>query len=131
MAMTLSLSYYSCKRCESIVCANDMPQLKLGNFSYHDIPYTDTIWIIYHSNPEDTIVSRIEQITRSSNNKLAYNIDMRNNVTIVMPGLNKHYELTDFNYIQRDCGGCGKPYMAFTGCILNGQPTGPEVILNK
>lgn len=95
----------------------------------------DTIWVIYHENPTDTLLTRSEMITRSANSKLVDPVDMHRDVTIIFPNISKQFVLTDFRYEQVACGeGCSmkqNAYTAFKGCKVNGQPKNAEIYLSK
>lgn len=125
------ISLFSCKRkCGNLICIDDVPHVK---FSVGPGD-ADTVWVVYHNNMSDTLNTQCKQSMRSSSWELVDPIDMKTDVSIILPNIGKQYELTDFKYEQKECEeGCGTPttkYAAFLGCKVNGTQTGKDIYLH-
>ncbi len=122
---------FSCKRdCGNLICLDDAPGIQISLMPGDG----DTVWVVYHNAISDTLITQCRQSIRSSYWELVDPVDMKNDVSIILPNIDKQYVLTEFKYAQEECEkGCGSrtmKYTVFEGCKVNGtQITGLEIYL--
>lgn len=129
--ITSLVIFNSC--CTKKKCAVPENGIMFSGFNAEEL---DTVYLVYHNNQADTILTSGRLSADSSHTFLSHPPDKRNDVLVIIPASDRQYLLTDFTYSKKEVD-CNKCFLRrdfeeeFSGCKVNGVQQGSEVILVK